>query len=565
MAITKSRKTVSIGGKNYKEGSKAASGAISAGGTVSKDAGTIRANANASKARTAALSAADPLTVADNMGIDTPDRIEADEMAGVVEDLASKGAVAKPLPAAQAAAVAPVAPPASGTPAGVSPPPTPTQSRYQTGLSTLQNSGIPAPSDAGAARMQLASAVPQAPEDTTAVDNFISEDPAINGLMANIAALLNPQNQTTSLMQDYKKLYKQSGLDEINEELIDAETVIDGTEDDIRNEIQTAGGLATDSQVQAMSLARNKGLLKRYNQLVQMKTDATNQLNTLVQLNGQDKQIAQQRIDSQISAMFNMANFRQNATNNTRQQYQWMASQMGADGLYNSLSQDPRQLAFAEKILGTGPGGLQKLAATAAQDRARQMQMQDLDMAAKRADIANTQSQIAARTAEANGLTGGYSLSTGGILIPYNGKLTNQEQAKIRDIEVGEKLVDQFERLYKNAIKSTPGSSQTGINARAAGFGRVLGAAFGTNQAYREYQNFVDSNLTPIAKGLKGEVGAVTKSDTDNAKKALPGAFTSTAEAQAAFANLRQQLRDQKTTYGEIGFDDGNGNIIVPR
>ena len=306
-------------------------------------------------------------------------------------------------PAPTGVSTVPTPPPPVSTPGAA---PTPTQNKYQQGLNTALGGGIPAPQDAGAARSMTATYTPQQ-QDTTAVDQFISDDPAINTLMAGITQLLNPAKQASTLMQDYKKLYKQSGLDEINEELIDANTVIEGTEDDIRNEIQTAGGFGTESQVQAMSLARNKGLLKRYNQLVQMKTDATNQLNTLSSLNAQDKQIAQQRVDSQISTMFNMANFRQQATNNSRQQYQWMATQMGADGLYNSLAKDPRQLAFAEKILGTSPGGLQQLAAQAATDRANVASDRALDRQYKVAQINNLNAPKAVTAKPSTGLEKG--------------------------------------------------------------------------------------------------------------------------------------------------------------
>lgn len=294
-------------------------------------------------------------------------------------------------PSAVEAPQAPVITPAAS--------PTPTQNKYQQGLAAAQATGAPAPTDAGQARSAVSTYTPPSPADTTNADAFLSQDPGINTLMQGITQLLNPKNQTSTLMQDYTKLRKQSGLDKINEELIDADTVINGTEDDIRNEIQTAGGMGTESQVQAMTLARNKGLLTRYNQLVQMKTDATNQLNTMMSLNQQDKQMAQEKINSQVSAMFNMANFRQQALNNTRSQYQWLAEQQGADGLYNSLAQDPRQLAFAEQILGTGPGGLQKIAQQASKDRATKEAMNSLDIQAKRASIANSYSEIAARNA----------------------------------------------------------------------------------------------------------------------------------------------------------------------
>jgi hypothetical protein len=243
-------------------------------------------------------------------------------------------------------------------------------SPYKQALAGLQSMGA-APSDAGAARGAVTGAVAQYTEpDTTAIDTFLGEDANTTSLMQSITELLNPSKQTTSLVQDYQSLYKQSGLDEINAELIDAETVINGTEDDIRNEIQTAGGFGTDSQVQAMALARNKSLLVRYNQLAQMKTDATNQLNTLSQLNMQDKQMAQTKLNSQISAMFNLADFAQKAQNNTREQAQWLTQTMGADGLYNAYKNDPRQLGFLEKTLGLAPGGMAVVAAQAAQTRA---------------------------------------------------------------------------------------------------------------------------------------------------------------------------------------------------
>lgn len=260
--------------------------------------------------------------------------------------------------------------------------------KYKQALPGLQASGE-APSDAGAARTQVTAALqntPQ-PEDTTAVDTFLSADPMMTKLMTGITELLNPQQQTTSLLQDYKSLYKESGLDEINEQIIDAETVINGTEDDIRNEIQGAGGFGTESQVQAMALARNKSLLVRYNQLVQMKTDATNQLNTLSQLNAQDKQIAQQKVDSQINSMFNLANFHQQAQNNVREQARWLTQTMGVDGLYDAYSQDPRQLGFLERTLGVAPGGLVTLAQNARAERAQATLKDDLQIQVLRSSL----------------------------------------------------------------------------------------------------------------------------------------------------------------------------------
>lgn len=340
------------------------------------------------------------------------------EKTPVVVDTATTTPTDTPVPPPNVPTSVPQATMASGIAPAVSTPaaaPTPVQSRYQQGMAAATAAGVPAPVDAGAARTAMASYAPPAPQDTSAVDAYISDDPAINTLMSGITQLLNPQKQTTTLMQDYKSLYKQSGLDDINEELIDAETVINGTEDDIRNEIQTAGGFGTESQVQAMALSRNKGLLKRYNQLVQMKTDATNQLNTLSSLNAQDKQIAQQRIDSQIGNMFNLANFRQQAINNTKEQARWLTTTMGADGVYNAYKNDPRQLSMLEKTLGVAPGGLQTLASQAATERARKAQMESLDMAAKQASIRASNLSSDKTQMEINAMSGSGTPDAAGV------------------------------------------------------------------------------------------------------------------------------------------------------
>lgn len=273
--------------------------------------------------------------------------------------------------------------------------PTPTQNKFQQGLATAQSSGIPVPQDPGQARAAATSYLPKE-TNTQAVDTMLTDDPMINSIMQNVATLLNPKNQTTTLMQDYKKLYKESGLKDINEELIDAETIIDGTEDDIRNEIQTAGGMATDSQVVAMGLSRNKSILKRYNQLVQMKSDATNQLNTMLSLNQQDKQMAQERLTTQINTMFQFANFRQQTINAARETAQWTAQTMGADGLYNSVAADPVQLARTEKILGLSPGGLQKIGAQAAEQKAFARRVDEEQLAIARGNLAVSQSNASA-------------------------------------------------------------------------------------------------------------------------------------------------------------------------
>lgn len=255
--------------------------------------------------------------------------------------------------------------------------------KYQRGFEAATAAGTEAPQDAGQARLQAQAYTPEEP-DTATVDQIFSEDPTIQGIMEQVTELLNPEEEKRSLLDDYKRLYRQLDIEDINEELIDAETILDGTEDDIRNEIQTAGGFGTESQVQAMTLARNKGLLKRYNQLFAQKQMAEQQLQTMMNLTAQDRQMAEQRVQSQLSTMFNLANFRQQSINATRETYKWL----GAETLYNSVQGDPAKVSRVERVLGIPSGALATAAATATEQRNLQERLLRAQIGKAEADAA---------------------------------------------------------------------------------------------------------------------------------------------------------------------------------
>lgn len=396
---------------------------------------------------------------------------------------------------------------------------TPTQNKYQQGLAAAQASGAPAPADAGQARMQASAYTPADAPDTSGIDQFLSADPQVNNLMKGITDLLNPQQQTSTLMDDYQKMYKQSGLGDINKEIIDAETVINGTEDDIRNEIQTAGGFGTESQVQAMSLSRNKSLLTRYNQLVQMKTDATNQLNTLSQLNQQDKSMAQEKLNSQISNMFNLANFRQQATKNVQEAFNNMVAKVGYAGAYQAYASDPRQLGFIEQTMGLQSGGLKTLAA-----------QPDLDMQLKQANLANIYSEIDARNQASAGNN------------TLNGKPQTTVQAQIQGYADRTNASDN--------IISKVGGDFTKL-------GSLVGMAMPNFLKTSDRQQYEQAQRDFVNSVLRRESGAaISSSEFENAKQQYfpqPGDSKAvveqkTANRQLVVNNLYQQSNTGRTT-----------------
>ena len=255
----------------------------------------------------------------------------------------------------------------------------------------MTSTGTPASQDASTGKLMVDKSLPKEPQDTSVMDAYA--DPVTSKIFEAVNKILNPVQQTTSLMDDYKSLYKESGLDQINQAIIDADTVIHGTEADIRREIESSGGMGTESQVQSMALSRNKSLLVKYNQLVQMKTDATNQLATMSQLNAQDKQMLQQKTNQQLDTLFKMATFQQQATNNIKEGFNNLVKNVGYAGAYQAYASNPGQLAYIEQISGLGTGGLQKLSTYVAP----LTESQQLDNQYKQAQIRNINSEINAR------------------------------------------------------------------------------------------------------------------------------------------------------------------------
>lgn len=360
------RKTISIGGKNYKEGSKAATGAISSGGVVSTKSADIRANADRSKAATMARTAADPLSVAENMGAKIPGRIEAKDMQSTVDNLSKQlGTQLPPTPetiqtgqpsptTTNAGQGLPGAVPQTGP--GLTPQGAGTISPYAQAFQQFQ--GQPAPQSRGEALGTVMNSVPAPAADTSPIDTALAEDKGWQSLLQMKEEYFNPETQKASLMDTYNKLFKKSGLAQLDEEIIDAKTIIEGTEDDIRNEIEMAGGFGTDSQVQALALSRNKVLLKNFNNLVALRESKAEHLGTMMSLAEKDRAYADQQFDRMLNYDMQMLNYRDKFTQNVRDQY----NRYEPGQLYAMLADNPRQLAFAEKILGIGEGGLQKAA-----------------------------------------------------------------------------------------------------------------------------------------------------------------------------------------------------------
>ncbi len=420
-------------------------------------------------------------------------------------------------------------------------------SAYQQGHAAATASG-PAPQESGAGMSAATTAVNSASQpDTSGVDNFLAtnkEADPVRQIMSQVADLQNSQKNSSTLLQDYKSLYAGSGLDNINEELIHADTVINGTEQDIRNEIQAAGGMGTESQVQAMTLARNKPLLIRYNQLAQMKTDATNQLNSMMSLDAQDKQMAQQRVNTQIDTLYKSADLINSMQNAARTQATQLIQMVGADGLYAALKNDPNKLAYVEQQVGGSTGWMAEAAHNAAQTRSLDVQSKQANIAQSYAAIRASDSAVAKNSAD----------------------VAATQTAKVQAIQQQATTADTVLTSVSKALKQ--------VNPTSSGFIGGISSAIPSSPSNNLQATIttIKSNLafTELAKmraasPTGGALGAIS----DKEEELLSSTVANLGVNQSS-SQLKENLKAVQTHYVNYltslgyGYDAATGTVISP-
>lgn len=233
---------------------------------------------------------------------------------------------------------------------------------------SLTAGGGVSPDTGGAARTaidtattSIQSSAPQSAVDTSSVAE--TTDPVL-------AVLLKDRHdfqatQSSSLMDDYNSISSQLGLPAINTALMNIKNVMSGTEDDIRTEITKAGGFATESQVQGMVYARNKGLIKQATFLQEQKDSAQSQLDTLVGLDEKQRSLAQTRFDTMLGIDEKIATHEQLVHQNSVDQYNKTVDEIGYNGL--ALGTTTQQRRNIESVLGKPVGFLDNPPLTAKQ------------------------------------------------------------------------------------------------------------------------------------------------------------------------------------------------------
>ena len=405
---------------------------------------------------------------------------------------------------------------------------------------------------------------------------FVQQDEVIGGLVKAFQDYINPANQRTSLRDEYSKMLKDTGIQQIDLELVDMKAVIDGTEDDIKDEITKSGGFATSSQVTALTLSRNKQLIKNYNKLVDTRNAKSKYLETALQLEQADRASADQRFNNMFNMGVQIANMQQQMQQNAHNQMQWLASNIGFDGLYDSTGGDPYYTNLVEKTLGLPQGGLLSSANQSRLARAQAEEGRRLDLEVKRGQIKTPEEKaldIQYKKAQINNL---YSeiekrnnemFSAGGIDEKTMGKIQASPEYKTIN---GVLPAIQALKAYKDAIEKygtveRVGGEGAGTlkgtygNALAtwktlAGLGALSGADFTLAENAIPTTGFFRRKSTSRAKLESSISNAIAQAE--NLTKRLQQNYPKAA------ALLNQQLDEMKVTAYPDKFVVGDDGLI---
>ncbi len=247
-----------------------------------------------------------------------------------------------------------------------------------------QNNGSAPPQSAGGASSALQPYLqPTQSSDPVFNSMLTAMQPIMDSLSQVMSNINNPALTGVSLQQEYNTLAQQNNLPQMNSQLLNMQNIMNGTTQDIRDEINSAGGTATESQVMAMSSARNTVILKQYNALSTQYQAAQTNVSNMMQYatTDQSTQLAREQATTgvlgQMSGIYsNMQNMALTMRGNAVQAAQYNISQTGYQAFAKTLAGDPSMQGNYENLLGLAPGTLSNPQALASLDTYKQQSLQ---------------------------------------------------------------------------------------------------------------------------------------------------------------------------------------------
>lgn len=205
-----------------------------------------------------------------------------------------------------------------------------------------------------------------------AVTQYQTDVQNLNGFEGTMQSITSYQNQVSA----------QLGIPQLQAEDLNIKTVMSGSEDDIRAEITSAGGFATESQVEGLTATRNNVLVKQATNIENQLSIAQGNLSTAVSSFSGDQSNALNALKDKVNNDSATLSIYQGIQSNNTSNLNKLVSNVGYTALAKMLStSDPTgaSLTAAEGALGLPSGTLSNPTSLASLDTYREQTISQAD------------------------------------------------------------------------------------------------------------------------------------------------------------------------------------------
>ena len=381
------------------------------------------------------------------------------------------------------------------------------------------------------------------------VDAFFQEDPFMQGLVKSFQDYISPANQRKSLTETYQQMVKDSGIEALDTEMINMKNIIEGSEDDIRREITASGGFSTESQVLALVGSRNKQLIKNYNTLLETRNAKEKYLSTMIGLEQQDRQEADQRFEQSFNMAMQIADYGQKMKQNALEAFERTKEAIGWTGILESVQGDPTAIRLIEKSYGLPAGGLAIAARQEAEAAAQAQKQQAFENKLALSKMSLDEQKFGLETYKVMQDEGDSTrkyVDANGDIIEIGSKQLSAGQANL--LSEGAQLSFVLDPLYKI------------LEDNESLFGPIRGR-IGQANPYDTASQTIDDDLRRASQviGKYMEGGVLRKEDEEKYRRMLPQLTDTPEVAQNKLDGvatlLAQKQQDYIDSYAKAGYD----------
>lgn len=281
------------------------------------------------------------------------------------------------------------------------------QQSFPAALAALQSSGGAVPQSQGGASAAVGAAVQTATATSTGAPDPIitasndfsqgynSMPPALQMIYGLVQSITSPSATQQTFSQQYQQVLQSSGLQGLQTQYMNIENVINGTSNDIRNEITAAGGMATESEVQGMSTARNQTLILQANSLQSAMSMAQDYVDNTMKFSQADQDQVNQSLNQKIGLVETAASMQQTMDSTASGNYNKTLTALGDDYTAFAATIPPQMQPYVEQVMGLAQGTLSNKATLATMTNSA-LKQQNLNLSIQKEQIAAQNAQATA-------------------------------------------------------------------------------------------------------------------------------------------------------------------------